>query len=177
VNLALIEAIDKRQGTNNQYQFQRIELLIDGEKQFELEYNKIPFNQGKFAKTIIQYDLKRKNLGEFQKLYRLPEHRSLSIHSLEKSGIVRLSPGFHSIKINIFDSQGNKSLVKGVIAGSFPMVLEAKEILRDNKVTVLALTPRRGGLPIRDAVVYSFTPYGFPDQKLELLLFHIYCDF
>ena len=164
-----IEAIDKRQGTNNQYQFQRIELLIDGEKQFELEYNKIPFNQGKFAKTIIQYDLKRKNLGEFQKLYRLPEHRSLSIHSLEKSGIVRLSPGFHSIQINIFDSQGNKSLVKGVIAGSFPMVLEAKEILRDNKVTVLALTPRRGGLPIRDAVVYSFTPYGFPDQKLELL--------
>ena len=49
------------------------------------------------------------------------------------------------------------------------MTLEAKEIYRDHKVVTLALIPRRGGLPIRDAVVYSFTPYGFADQKVELL--------
>ena len=164
-----IEAIDKRQGTNNKYQFYRAELLIDGDKVFELEYNKIPFNEGKFAKTIIQHDMKRKNLGEFQKLYKLPEHRSISVHSTEQSGIIRLSPGFHSVVINIFDASGNKSIVKGVVAGSFPMVLEAEEILRDSKVTVLALSPRRGGLPIRDAVIYSFTSYGFPDQKLDIL--------
>ena len=164
-----LEAIDKRQGTNNKYQLHRIELFVDRNPEFELEFNKIPFSQGKSAKTIMQYDLKRKNLGEFQKLYRLPEHRSISIHSIDKSGILSLSPGFHSIQINIVDCYGNKSIVKGIVAGSFPMVLEAEEILRDNKVAVLALKPRRGGLPIRDAVVYSFTPYGFPDQKIEFI--------
>ena len=49
------------------------------------------------------------------------------------------------------------------------MTLEAKEIYRDQKVVTLALIPKRGGLPIRDAIVYSFTPYGFTDQKIELL--------
>lgn len=164
-----IETIDKRQGSKNKYQFHRAELVVDGETEFEIEYNKIPFNEGKFAKTIIQYDMKRKNLGEFQKLYRLPEHRSISIHNSEKTGILKLPPGFHSIIINIFDAYGNKTIVKGVVAGSFPMVLDAKEILKDNKVTVLALSPKRGGLPIRNAIIYSFTPYGFPDQKLDIL--------
>ena len=166
-----IEAIDKRQGSNNKYQFYRAELLVNGQKEFEIEYDMIPFNQGKFAKTIIQYDLKRKNLGEYQKLYKLPEHNSISIHSSDKSGILKLPPGFHSVIMNVFDASGNKSIVKGVVAGSFPMALKAEEILKDNKVTVIALSPIRGGLPLRDAIIYSFTPYGFPDQKLNILHF------
>ena len=42
-------------------------------------------------------------------------------------------------------------------------------IFRDNKVVTLALSAKRGGLAIRDAVVYNFTPYGFADQKVEIL--------
>jgi hypothetical protein len=164
-----IQAVDKREGTNNKYQFHRAELIIDGQLEFELNYTKIPFSQGKFAKTVIQYDLKRKNLGEFQKMYRLAEHRKLSIHPSDNSGILGLAPGLHSVEINIFDAHGNKTLVRGMVAGTFPMTLEAKEIFRDKKVVTLALTPRRGGLPIRDAVVYNFTPYGFPDQKIDIL--------
>ena len=164
-----VQAVDKREGTNNTYQFHRAELIIDGQPVFELNYTKIPFSQGKFAKTVIQYDLKRKNLGEFQKLYRLAEHRKISIHASDNSGILGLAPGFHSVEINIFDAHGNKTVVRGMVAGTFPMTLEAKEIFRDKKVVTLALAPRRGGLPIRDAVVYNFTPYGFPDQKVDIL--------
>ena len=164
-----IETIDKRQGTNNIYQFHRVELFIDGQKEFELEYNKIPFKQAKFAKTIIQYDLMRQNEGEFQKLYLLPEHKKLSIHTTDNSGILGLAPGVHNVIINIFDAFGNKTVVKGVVAGTFPMTLEAEEIYRDNKIVTLALLPRRGGLPIRDAVAYSFTPYGFADQKIDFI--------
>ena len=164
-----LKAVDKREGTRNIYQFHRAELIIDGQLEFELDYSKIPFNQGKFAKTIIQYDLKRQNLGEFQKLYRLEEHRKTSIHATDLSGILGLAPGFHAVEIHIFDAHGNKTIVKGTLSGTFPMTLEAKEIFRDNKVVTLALSPKRGGLAIRDAVVYNFTPYGFADQKVELI--------
>lgn len=164
-----IQAVDKREGANNVYQFHRAELLINGNLKFELDYSKIPFKQGKFANTVIQYDLKRQNLGEFQKLYRLDEHRKISIHATEETGILRLAPGFNNVSINIFDAKGNKTIIKGVIVGSFPMTLEATEILRDNKVITLALSPNRGGLPIRDAVVYNFTSYGFPDEKVEII--------
>jgi len=164
-----IQAVDKREGTNNIYQFNRAELIVDNQKEFELNYTKISFKESKFAKTIIQYDLKRQNLGEFQKLYKLPEHKKISLHTSETSGILGLSPGFHTININIFDAYNNKTTVQGIVAGTFPMTLEAKEIYRDQKVVTLSLIPKRGGLPIRDAVVYSFTPYGFPDKKIEFL--------
>ena len=164
-----INAVDKREGTNNIYQFHRIELIVDGKLEFELDYERIPFKQGKFAKTMIQYDLKRKNLGEFQKLYRLPEHKRTSVHSSENSGILGLAPGVHSIEIHIFDAHRNKTVVKGTVAATFPMTLEANEIFRDNKVIILALSPKRGGLAIRDAVIYSFTKHGFTDQKVEII--------
>ena len=112
---------------------------------------------------MIEYDLKRKNLGEFQKLYRLTEHKKISIHSLDNTGILGLAPGVHSVEIRIFDAQGNKTIVKGTVAATFPMTLEANEIFRDGKVVTLALSPKRGGLAIRDAVVYSFTKYGFAE--------------
>jgi hypothetical protein len=164
-----IEAVDKREGGNNIYQFHRVELIIDGKMKFELDYSQIPFKHGKAAKTVIQYDLKRKNLGEFQKLYRLEEHPKISIHTLENSGILQLTPGFHSVEINIFDAKENKAVIRGMVIGTFPMSLQAKEILRDDKVITLALSPIRGALPIRDAVVYSFTSYGFPDEKVEII--------
>jgi len=164
-----IEAVDKREGGNNIYQFHRVELIIDGKMKFELDYSQIPFKHGKAAKTVIQYDLKRKNLGEFQKLYRLEEHPKISIHTLENSGILQLTPGFHSVEINIFDAKENKAVIRGMVIGTFPMSLQAKEILRDDKVITLALSPIRGGLPIRDAVVYSFTSYGFPDEKVKII--------
>ncbi|MBT3502521.1 MAG: M23 family metallopeptidase [Candidatus Marinimicrobia bacterium] len=164
-----IQAVDKREGGNNIYQFHRAELLIDGKTKFELDYSRIPFSDGKMAKTVIQFDLKQKNLGEFQKLYRMEEHKKVAIHTSDDLGILQLKPGYHSIEINIFDAKGNKSTIRGVAVGSFPMTLEATEIFRDNKVITLALSPKRGGLPIRNAVIYNFTPYGFPDEKVEII--------
>ena len=164
-----IKAIDKREGTNNIYQFHKAELIVDGELEFEISYDRIPFNQGKFAKTLIEFSLERQNLGEFQKLYRLPEHKKTSVHKSEDLGILGLAPGTHSVLINIFDAYGNKTMVKGVIAGTFPMTLETNEIFRDSKVIILALSPKRGGLAIRDAVIYNFSQYGFADKKVEII--------
>ena len=49
------------------------------------------------------------------------------------------------------------------------MTLEAKEIYRDKKVVTLALIPQKRRFANTGCVVYSFTPYGFADQKIELL--------
>ena len=164
-----LKAIDKREGANNVYQFHKVDLKVNNKIEFSLEYSKIPFSQGKFAKTIIEYDLKRKNLGEFHKLYRSEEHKKTAIHNTDKNGIISLPPGIHIVEIIIYDAAGNKAIVKGKVIGTFPMQLEAEEIYHDNEVTTLSLSPIRGGLPIRKAVLYSFTPFGFVDQKIELI--------
>ena len=43
--------------------------------------------------------MKKQNLGEYQKLYRLPEHPKMSVHKLDQNGVITLPPGYHKIKI------------------------------------------------------------------------------
>ena len=74
-----IEAVDKRQGANNVYQFHRAELIFDGKIEFELRYDKIPFSQGSHANTVIHYSLKRKNLGEYQKSIQAVSYTHLTL--------------------------------------------------------------------------------------------------
>lgn len=164
-----IQAYDKREGAKNIYQFKKAELFVDGTKKFEIDYNKIPFSDSHGASTAIQYDLKQHQKGEFQKLYTLEEHSQISIHTMDASGILQLLPGYHSIEIKIHDAVGNIANIKGSVVGTFPMKLTATEILRDDKVITLALSPKHGGLPLKDAVVYSFTPYGYADEKIEIV--------
>ena len=164
-----INAVDKREGGNYEYQFHTAELLIDGKMKFGLNYEKISFSEGKAANTVIQFNLKRKNLDEYQKLYRLPEHPEMSIHADDKTGVIRLMPGYHTVEINIYDAKRNKATILGSLIGTFPMTLEAQEILRDEKVITLALSPKRGFRAIKKAVLYSFTPFGFADQKIDVI--------
>ena len=58
-----LKAVDKREGANNIYQFNRAELKVNNELKFSLEYSKIPFSENKFAKEVVQYNLLRNNLG------------------------------------------------------------------------------------------------------------------
>ena len=39
----------------------------------------------------------------------------------------------HSVEINIADAYGNKTIVKGMVIGTFPMTIETTEIFKDNK--------------------------------------------
>ena len=164
-----IQAVDRREGAENVYQFHRAELFLDGKSVFELIYDRIPYTQSGSAKTLIQFELKRENLGEFQKLYRLPEHPRVVIHGTDNTGVLRLDPGYHRVEIKIRDATGNEAVARGILVGAFPTSLSVKEIQRDDKVITLEISPRRGGLPIRDAIIYSFTPFGYPDLKIENL--------
>ena len=162
-----IQAIDKKEGSKYKYQFHRATLFVDNKPIFNLNYNKIPYNQTNNVRTLVQYELKKQNLGEYQKLYRLPEHPKMSVHGVEETGILKLSPGYHKIEIKIIDAAGNEAIARGIFLGTFPMSINAKEISRNDKIITLEMSPIRGGLAIRDAITYSFTPFGFPDTKIN----------
>ena len=164
-----IQAIDKREGSKFKYQFHKAELYIDNKLMFSLNYNRIPYNQTNNVRTLVQFELKKQNLGEYQKLYRLSEHPKMSVHGLKTNGIITLSPGYHKVKILITDAAGNTATAEGILLGTFPMSIDMKEISRDDNQISFEINPIRGGLAIRDATVYSFTPFGFPDEKVKIL--------
>ena len=162
-----IQAIDKKEGSKYKYQFHKAELFVDNKPVFSLNYNRIPYNQTNNVRTLVQYELKKQNLGEYQKLYRLPEHPKMSVHEVEETGILSLSPGYHKIEIKIVDAAGNEAIARGIFLGTFPMSINVKEVSRNAKIITLEMSPIRGGLAIRDAITYSFTPFGFPDTKIN----------
>ncbi len=162
-----IKAIDKREGSKFKYQFHKAELFVDDELTFSLHYNRIPYSQTNNVRTLVQYELKKQNLGEFQKLYKLPEHPKMSVHSIENSGIMSLSPGYHKLEIKITDAAGNEAIAKGIMLATFPMSINTREISRNDNLITLEMSPIRGGLAIRDATIYSFTPFGLPDLKIN----------
>ena len=162
-----IQAIDKKEGSKYKYQFHKAELFVDNKPVFSLNYNRIPYDQTNNVRTLVQYELKKQNLGEYQKLYRLPEHPKMSVHEMEETGVLSLSPGYHKIEIKIIDAAGNEAIARGVFLGTFPMSINVKEVSRNDKIITLEMSPIRGGLAIRDAITYSFTPFGFPDNKIN----------
>ena len=113
--------------------------------------------------------MKKQNLGEYQKLYRLPEHPKMSVHKLDQNGVITLPPGYHKIKIIITDACRQYRHCKWSNAGNIPHVYQCKEIARDDNQISIEISPTRGGLAIRDATVYAFTPFGFPDEKVKIL--------
>ena len=164
-----IQAIDKREGSKFEYQFHKAELFIDNNPAFTLNYNRIPYSQTNNVRTLVQFELKKQNLGEYQKLYRLPEHPKMSVHGLENNGIINVSPGYHKIRILITDAAGNTANAEGVLLGTFPMSVGIKEINRNDNHITLEMSPKRGGLAIREATIYSFTPFGLPDEKVPII--------
>ena len=164
-----IQAVDKREGSKFKYQFHKAELFIDNKPVFTLNYNRIPYSQTNNVRTLVQFELKKQNLGEYQKLYRLPEHPKMSVHGLEDNGIISVSPGYHKIRILITDAAGNTANAEGVLLGTFPMSVAIKEISRDEKHITLEMSPKRGGLAVRQATIYSFTPFGLPDEKVTIV--------
>lgn len=164
-----IQAVDKREGSKFKYQFHKAELFIDNKPVFTLNYNRIPYSQTNNVRTLVQFELKKQNLGEYQKLYRLTEHPKMSVHGLDDNGIISVSPGYHKIRILITDAAGNTANAEGVLLGTFPMSVAIKEISRDEKHITLEMSPKRGGLAVRQATIYSFTPFGLPDEKVTIV--------
>lgn len=164
-----IKMIDKREGASNRYQIYKAELWVDNQLAFSVQYDKIPYNQTARAITLLQPTLYRQNMGDYQNLYRISGQDKLSIHRSDNSGVMRLSPGLHSIEIRVWDVAGNQAVAKGMVAMAFPSKVKVEPIFRNEKVITFAISPKSGAFPIKEATLYSFTLYGYADQKLELV--------
>ncbi len=164
-----IKMFDKREGAANKYQIKKAELWIDDKKSFELGFERIPYHQTHRVRTVIQPTLHRQNFGEFHKLYREKEHDLLSIHTDDFDGINQLSLGLHPVEIRVWDAGGNQVKAKGIISSNYPPGIEVDPIFNDEKIITFAISPKIGVIPITEATLYSFTPYGFADQKIDII--------
>jgi len=163
-----IKAFDKRQGANNVYQPHRIEVYVDEKLHHSLQFDRLDYNWLPTANYIRDYRNARLNMGDFIKLYQNQSDPKVPIHADSTNGILNLTPGYHAIKILIMDVLKNTRMVHGTIFSMAPFEVTLEKVRETIDSISFLIQPKSITIPIQSVTVYSFTTYGFAEEKINL---------
>ena len=164
-----VKTYDKREGAKNKYQPHRIEVFLNGQLYHSLEFEKLNYNWQSTANYINDYRNSRLNMGDFVKLYRNYNDPLIPIHSSDSDGTFELNKGYHDIKILIYDAQKNVRIVNGTLFFMNPYEINVTNLGEANNIVSFLLSPKSIAIPIKSAIIYSFTPFGFADERIDVI--------
>ena len=164
-----VKTYDKREGAKNKYQPHRIEVFLNGQLYHSLEFEKLNYNWQSTANYINDYRNSRLNMGDFVKLYRNYNDPLIPIHSSDSDGTFELNKGYHDIKILIYDAQKNVRIVNGTLFFMNPYEIDVTNLGEANNIVSFLLSPKSISIPIKSAIIYSFTPFGFADERIDVI--------
>ena len=164
-----VKTYDKREGAKNKYQPHRIEVFLNGKLYHSLEFEKLNYNWQSTANYINDYRNSRLNMGDFVKLYRNYNDPLIPVHSSDSDGTFELNKGYHDIRILIYDAQKNVRIVNGTLFFMNPYEIDVTNLGEANNIVSFLLSPKSIAIPIKSAIIYSFTPFGFADERIDVI--------
>ena len=164
-----IEIDDKIQGAKNKYQVQSIQLLVDDQNIFSLNYSKLDYDEKSTVNQTRENRFHRLNLGSFTKLYKLKTFSKSTIVNADVSGVLNLTPGYHKVEIQISDASGNTTRVKGTFINYPPVKIAIKDVDWHDNTIEFNIQPVTLNIPLTKISCYSYTAYGYPDEELTIV--------
>ena len=164
-----IEINDKIQGAKNKYQVQSIQLLVDDQNIFSLNYSKLDYDEKSTVNQTRENRFHRLNLGSFTKLYKLKTFSNSTIVNAGVSGILNLTPGYHKVEIQISDASGNTTRVKGTFINYPPVKIAIRDVEWNDNTIEFNIQPVTLNIPLTKISCYSYTAYGYPDEELTII--------
>ena len=164
-----VKTYDKREGAKNKYQPHRIEVFLNGQLYHSLEFEKLNYSWQSTANYINDYRNSRLNMGDFVKLYRNYNDPLIPVHSSDSDGTFELNKGYHDIRILIYDAQKNVRIVNGTLFFMNPYEIDVTNLGEANNIVSFLLSPKSIAIPIKSAIIYSFTPFGFADERIDVI--------
>ena len=164
-----IEIDDKIQGAKNKYQVQSIQLLVDDQNIFSLNYSKLDYDEKFTVNQTRENRFHRLNLGSFTKLYKLKTFSKSTIVNADVSGVLNLTPGYHKVEIQISDASGNTTRVKGTFINYPPVKIAIKDVDWHDNTIEFNIQPVTLNIPLTKISCYSYTAYGYPDEELTIV--------
>ena len=105
-----IDGVDKMEGTNAKLAVNKYQVYLDGAMFYELEIGEVPFDEGKYINSLIEYSLKSRRGKSFIKSFVEPGNMLDYKIWAENNGIVTLKDTLpHKVKIVLVDYKGNAS--------------------------------------------------------------------
>ncbi|MEC9273987.1 MAG: hypothetical protein VX680_04800, partial [Candidatus Neomarinimicrobiota bacterium] len=164
-----IEIDDKIQAAKNKYQVQSIQLLVDDQNIFSLNYSKLDYDEKSTVNQTRENRFHRLNLGSFTKLYKLETFSNSTIVNAGVSGILNLTPGYHKVEIQISDASGNTTRVKGTFINYPPVKIAIRDVEWNDNTIEFNIQPVTLNIPLTKISCYSYTAYGYPDEELTII--------
>ncbi len=168
VGLAL-RTKDKRQGFSETYQLKTIELIIDGKREYKLDFEILDYSLNDHVQLVRNHELHRLNLGSFHNLFHLKDNPKSTVQPDNLSGILKLPPGYHTLIIKATDANRNTAEVSGWIFTHPPIDLVIQEIQQNENEITFNVQSKSISIPLKNITCYSFSPSGFADKKIDPL--------
>jgi len=168
VGLAL-RTKDKRQGFSETYQLKTIELIIDGKREYKLDFEVLDYSLNDHVQLVRNHGLHRLNLGSFHNLFHLKENPKSTVQPDNLSGILKLPPGYHKLIIKSTDANGNSAEVSGWIFTHPPIDLVIQDTQQNGNEITFSVQSKSISIPLKNITCYSFSSSGFADKKIEPL--------
>ena len=107
----VVDAIDKMEGTNAKLAVNEYKVYLDTTLVYDLVIGEVPFGEGKYINSLIEYSLKSRRGKSFIKSYVEPGNMlSYKIRS-ENDGILSLKDTLpHKVKVEVIDYKGNRAV-------------------------------------------------------------------
>ncbi|MBC8323465.1 MAG: M23 family metallopeptidase [Candidatus Marinimicrobia bacterium] len=160
---------DKRQGFSETYQLKTIELIIDGKREYKLDFEVLDYSLNDHVQLVRNHGLHRLNLGSFHNLFHLKENPKSTVQPDNLSGILKLPPGYHKLIIKSTDANGNSAEVSGWIFTHPPIDLVIQETQQNGNEITFSVQSKSISIPLKNITCYSFSPSGFADKKIDPL--------
>lgn len=103
--------IDKIKNASHSCQIEKLDLSVDSIIVFSVQYDSLDFSESEDIATVYGQPASHPKHDDLQRLYRLEPYPKLTIHTDDKTGIIKLSEGIHKIEILARDAAQNKSVL------------------------------------------------------------------
>ncbi len=105
-----VDGVDKMEGTNAKLAVKKYQVYLDGSEVYELEIGEVPFDEGKYINSLMEYSLKSSRGKSFIKSYVEPGNMLDYKIWAKNNGIMVLGDTLpHKVKIVLTDYKGNSS--------------------------------------------------------------------
>ncbi len=110
-----VKTFDQARGAANHYPPYGIKLYVDDTLRYHVQYDKFSYEQTRFAEIDRNYQLEQEMGMVFNRLWAFDQTKVLPMRLGDDHGLLSFKSGLHHLRIEVYDVNGNRSFLQGVL--------------------------------------------------------------
>ncbi len=123
-----VDTYDHQDLSYNKNGVYKVGMNVNGSAYFNYDFETFSFGETKYINTLIDYETYGLGKGRIQRLFKIPANKLSIYNKTTNNGFVEIKDSLsYTIKLNVSDFKGNKSIITIPIEGKKQDILYQKE--------------------------------------------------